>query len=291
MGKRSVSFPHIAALSMLFVIGNGVVVFPFRGSNQFGFSAYLVSVILLLILYPLVSIAVEKIKLPTALKLFGLIGSAVFALFCAAQSFSDLIGFVSRVVLSRTPKFFIAVILGFTVLYFVTRKKENLIKFSLISGVLTLLVVIFFFAAASPKYDLQNIFIFRLPDGADFCQQIEPYLINPLIHSFLLPVYFKLAFQRVYVKEGTVGSLTGAVLLGMCVLASILLFGADFAGELSYPFNSAVSTVNVGRLFTRLDGFAYFIYFVCGLIKITMCVSLSVLCLKKVAKSVDKGKK
>ncbi len=284
MNKKSVCFSHITALSILFVLGNGVIVFPLKGSDQFGFTAYLISLIFLLIVFPLVSKALEKIKLPRILCYIGLSSLAVASLFCAAQSFYELTEFATQVILPTTPEFFITVIFGFAVVYFVTRKKENIIKFSLVSGVLTVAAVLFFFIAPMENYDLRNIYIFRLPDASDLWEQLKPYLINPLLQSLLLPVYFKLAFKKVYIKEGTIGSVLGAMLLGLCVLSSILLFGADEAGNMSFPFSSAVSTVNVGRLFTRLDGFAYFVYFVCVLIKTAVCVSISVLSLKKISK-------
>ena len=39
-----------------------------------------------------------------------------------------------------------------------------------------------------------------------------------------------------------------------------MLFGPTFAARIEYPYTAAVSTVSVGRLFTRMDYFSYFIY-------------------------------
>ena len=53
-----------------------------------------------------------------------------------------------------------------------------------------------------------------------------------------------------------------------------MLFGAQMSGEFDYPYAMAISTVTFGNLFSRLDGFSYFIYFVTALIKITVCVDV-----------------
>lgn len=290
--KKIAFSSHITALSAIFVLGGGVISSPFMGADEFNFLAYIISVVLLGLVYLAVSYLFDKIIARSCcvwICSFLLSAVGIFALFCGAKCFSEMTDFVSRIILPNIPKFFIVLIFGFTVIYFFLRQKESLLKFSLISIVLISAAVIFFFIAPMDKYDLRNIYIFRLPEFKEITLQIKPYIINPLLHSIILPIYFKLNFGETKTKQGFLGALIGCLLLGVCILSPILLFGADVSGDLAFPFSSAVSTVTVGRLFTRLDGFAYFVYFVGSLIKITVCVNVSVESLKKISILIDKS--
>ena len=57
-------------------------------------------------------------------------------------------------------------------------------------------------------------------------------------------------------------------MLLLCIAGSILLFGPNLAGELDYAYSQYISTFTVGRLFTRLDFFAYFLFFITSISKI-----------------------
>ena len=102
-----------------------------------------------------------------------------------------------------------------------------------------------------------------------------------------MPIFLKFFFDDTRTKQGFSGVIIGACLLGMCILSPILLFGAQLSGQLDFPNSYAVSTVTVGRLFTRLDGFAYFVYFVSSVIKITVCISV----VRESLKTIDKSLK
>ena len=60
-----------------------------------------------------------------------------------------------------------------------------------------------------------------------------------------------------------------------------IVFGSDFAGKLKYPYASAISTVTLGNLFTRMDGFAYLIFFASVIVKITVCIKIIAFCIIK----------
>ncbi len=282
MNNRINYAPHTIAVTAIFVMGNGVIIFPLRGANEFAFTAYIISSLLLILLYSVFGFFWNKLNVDkNSVLLHKVIYSAVisgigiFALFCGTETFSDMTNFASKIILPNTAKFFICLILAFASVYFFLKDNGCLLKFSLISIVLITVVILFFFIAAADKYDLRNIFIFRLPKTADIIPQLKSYIINPIMHSILLPVYLKNTLGKTNTKWGVWGVALGAVFLGLCILTPILLFGAGVSGGLEFPFSSAVSTVTVGRLFTRLDGFAYFVYFVCSAIKISICLTVA----------------
>ncbi len=294
--NKTAFLPHITALSAIFILGNGVINFPLTGANEFSFISFLLSAVLLAGIYSAFSFLWNKFNVTPCSDLFlkciytvAILAVGIFALFSSAECFLDLTSFIAKIILPATPKFFIAVLFGWVIIYFSLKPKESLLKFSLVSIVLVTAVVLFFFIAPMDKYDLRNIFIFRLPKLEEVMVQGKPYFINPLLHSIILPVYLKLELGQSKTKQGFLGVVLGSVLLGLCILSPILLFGSNVCGSLEFPFSSAVSTVTVGRLFTRLDGFAYFVYFVCALIKITVCVRVAFMTLRKISKLIDKN--
>ncbi len=278
---------HTVALSAIFVIGSAVINLPVKGSSQFSFLAFMITAVLLVSVYWLFSVVLNKIDVTCNSKLiFKVLYSVfilfvgVFALFCFAETFLSLTEFVSKIILIQTPKFFIVLIFAAVILFFTFKSKESILKFSLLSFILIAVVIVFFFTAQIDKYELRNIYVFKFPSFNEIINQMKPYLINPLAHSIILPMYLKLEWGRTKYKAGVLGAVIGCVLLSFCVLSPILLFGASVSGELQFPFSSAVSTVTVGRLFTRLDGFAYFGYFVSALIKSCVLVKVTFKCLE-----------
>ena len=272
MNKKAEFSPHIVGLSALYILGNGVLIFPLSGTDEFGFSAYLIALLTLVIFYLAVSFLVNKKKFPKILSAICLLLVAVGALVVGAESFKDIINFAKEIVLPESSAFFI--VLGFScvAVYFALKPFETVFKFSLVSFVLVLIVILFFFIAPMDKYNLRNIYIFRLPDLKSFLSQFGVYLINPVLQSVVLAAFLKMGFGKSGGKEANLGVLIGGVLLSLCILAPILLFGAKLSGNFEFPFSSTAETVTVGRLFTRLDGFVYFMYFTTSLIKITVCL-------------------
>ena len=279
MNKKAEFTPHIIAISALFVLGNGILSLPSQGADGFTFLAFLVSLPLVFLIFWLASIIFGKISetksssgaFKKAVYIICLLSAGIFALFSGAATLKALTEFVSAVMLPETPMFLIVAVFLVAVIYFFFQNEKSILKFALISGVLTAAAVVFFFVAASDRYDLRNIFIFRLPSFRELFSQLKPYLVNPVLQVLILPVFLKGVLRENKLKPGFFGVLAGGIFLGLGILSSVLLFSPEIAGELRFPFSSAVSTVTVGRLFTRLDGFAYFVYFVCSLSKTTVC--------------------
>ena len=284
-------FSHTVALSAIFIIGSAVINLPVRGSNEFSFLGFMITAVLLVGVYWLFSAVLNKINVNEKSKVIAkvlysvfILSAGVFALFCLAETFLSITQFVSKIILLQTSKFFIVLIFAVVIVFFALKSKECILKFSLITFVLITAVIVFFFIAAMDKYELRNIYVFKLPRFNEILTQMKPYLINPLSHSIILPIYLKLEWGKTKGESGVLGAVIGCVLLGFCVLSPILLFGAGVSGELQFPFASAVSTVTVGRLFTRLDGVAYFVYFVTSLIKSSVLTKVAFKSLEKISR-------
>ena len=64
------------------------------------------------------------------------------------------------------------------------------------------------------------------------------------------------------------------MLILICFLGVLLLLGGGFGATLEYPYATAVSTVTAGKLFARLEGFAYLTYYVSSALRVSVCISL-----------------
>ena len=70
-----------------------------------------------------------------------------------------------------------------------------------------------------------------------------------------------------------IGVSGGCGLAALVLLNSVMLFGAELAGKFDYPYSAAISTISVGYLFSRMDGFSYFLGFACTLVRIGVCIT------------------
>ena len=281
MKENTRFFTHSKALWALFIMGNAVITLPVKSANEFTFlgfiSAALLGAAAYIIAVPLAKkLFTEEIKPDCGILLkillsFVYLAVAVFAVFCAADTFADFTLFIKKIVLTDTSMFFISVIFLVVALYFYFRRQEDILKFFLIAFFIVMALVVFFFIFTAFKFNLRYIFVFELPTASELFSQAKPYILNPVIPALLLPFYNACVFKKVKLSHTLAGLTLGFLMLAVCVIGTCLLFGTVLAGRLPYPYSSAISTVSIGRLFTRLDGFSYFIYFAAVLAKITVC--------------------
>lgn len=293
MNSRNNFSKHTAALSALFVLGNAVTVLPDVNADKYCFSAYIAATaaafVLYFAFYPAISRFFDFSKTPVtekgtarALRLFIFPVTALASLWCLADTFYDFFRFSQQVILSDISQILVLIPVLTVCVVFATRRHTVCLKFALIAFWMSAILMLFFFLAISQGFNSHNIFVFALPRPIPFFKQMLPYIVNPVLPSLLLPVYNMLVIGKAE-KSATLKGLTlGYILLGFSVLSSVLLFGTEYAAKTDYPYSQAISTA-AGKLFTRMDGFAYFIYFATAVVKITVCFQIMRICLKKTA--------
>lgn len=265
---------HFIALSTLFILGNAVIGLPVKTADKFTFLGFLISFLIANILYLLIfAISISKPLL---------ILSALISFWAAADTFLEFLKFINATLLRDTAKILIVIPLVFTVVLFCLKGKTVLFKFSLISVCFSVLAIIFFFIFTAKDFEINNIIIKTFPSIKNLYVQTIPYIKTVTLPSLLLVFFAKITKNTK--KSAFLGLLSGNVLLAVCILNSVLLFGSKFSGRLDFPYASAISTVTFGNLFTRMDGFAYFIYFASCIIKITVCVNIIKFTQKEIAK-------
>lgn len=285
MSKEKHFKSHSVALFALFFLGEGIILLPTNSANEYTFTGYLFCVLSGFIIYsallPLLNYIFSKEKSSIIIKII-FYSICIFALFCAASTFKSFIFFASKILIPNTAKTISIIIFLLVLIFFFFKSEENILKFCLLSFSFVAIAILFFFFATLGNFNIRNIFVFSFPKLSTLYTQSMPYFRTTLVPSLLLPVWQVLVFKKIRPKEAFAGLLVGTVLLGICILCSVLLFGPQLAGNLDFPYASAVSTVTVGRLFTRLDGFSYYIYFTSALIKIISCLFIVKSLLKKI---------
>ncbi len=291
--ENTVFYKSVLSACALFILGNGVMVLPDKTADEYTFLgliiASLTGIALTVVLIPVANFCCNSAKNIFFKIIKGVIFSflSVAALFTAADTFTDFTRFVSIHILPEISQWVITAVFVFTVVFFALKRQEDILKFALICFLFVAVTVVFFLLATSSDFRLQNIYIDSLPKFGQMSKAAKPYFIKAALPSLLLPFYRSFLFGKKRSTACIFGITTGFVLLGVCVLSSVLLFSPQLAGRLSYPYASAISTVTIGKIFTRLDGFSYFIYFFAAIIKINICGFVAVEGLKKVRKLQD----
>jgi len=248
---------HFIALTSLFVLGNGVITAPISNADKYNFLGFLVACV--------ISVAVYYLCLILPINRLTVMGIWALALYCIADAFITFIRFISQNLLPDTKPFLIALPLILLLLYIGFQKEEMLFKFSLVSFFAAASVVLFFFFSTAKDFNVSNIFINRLPSFNGFLVQLAPYLKSIVLPTVLLCIFARLNNIRNSVSVW--GLAVGFILFGLTILNSVLLFGIELSGVLDYPYSSAGSTVTFGNLFTRMDGFLYFVYLASTIVK------------------------
>lgn len=241
---------HFVALSILFVLGNACITLPVKKANQFNFLAFLVVCA--------VTVAAYYIVYYIPINRLTLLPVWLLAVYSVSDAFVTFVRFISSNLLPDSPRILIVLPFVGILLYIAFQRVDTLFKFSLMCGIIAVGVIILFFCSTLKDFNLENIYIYELPSALELWGQILPY-----IKSIFLPVVLLALFARMErVKKANVitGIIVGIICFGFCILNAVLLFGIEFSGKLNYPYSSAGSTVTFGYLFTRLDGFLYFLY-------------------------------
>lgn len=266
MNKTSFS-RHFAALCALFLLGGGLL-YPFRAGPFL--TALTASVLLSFLAFFLsdkffyIGTACHN---PFKKILFCLLwtGVAVWALFCFADSFNRFTRFATDLLL-KTDKMTVAVLIfAFVTAFLILKGKRVIYKYALLSFFLSAAILIFCSIAFSGNFDFRNLLCFQKADTTDFFGDLYFCLYSVTLPSLLLP--FATPDRGRSPKQTSSGLLVGAVLLFGCTVSVLLLFGENFAKILEYPFAAAVSTISLGRLFTRPDYISYYIYFICAIVR------------------------
>lgn len=292
MEKQSGFKTHLMFLCAMMILGQSISIFPIKLDENAVFH-YLFSFFTGLFFMIISSFATKQffaLKRNTPLKkavcVIVYLRIAVYGFVTFADCLFDFKEVISKVLFFSSGFIGVLIFCG-AVFCFLAHRQENILKFSLISAVFCLAVILFFGIFLFENYHFKNLYIKELPEIKTTVSGVVPLLRKIFLPTGLL--YFYKHFTGLCCRKGVLikGYILGGIFLSAALLCPILIFGTEFIGELEFPFNSAVTTLSIGRLFSRLDGIMYVVYFISALLKSVVCLFVGIKSLKEVAIILD----
>lgn len=291
MKNRNYSL-HFLCLAAITLLGNAIICAPYKNSNKYNFFAFLVSASAFLLLCIVGDKAANKVlckPIPKALKILFCAATLPLLIYDAVICFKDYTGFVSKVILPKTATATVMIITLVAVLFLTLKDDSVLLKFSLVNFGIIAVITVGFFLLSLPHLRGDNILIFNTPDIKSSLNQGAEYFLKVFIAALPAVIYEYQKGEKNKKRQSYKGYFAGILLLGVALLNSIMLFGIYTASKTDYPYSSAISTVSIGGLFTRMDGFAYYTFFVTFIVKTTVCLKVALTFFKSIKQLQTKG--
>lgn len=285
--KSAFSF-HKICMTALFVLGNWVITMPFLQNDSFSLGLFLLSFSLTVFLLPWVFLATKHI-LKTICKfqkaqtiIFCVV--ALILIFVSYKSAAAFLKFAKAHILPESQRWLLSAIFCFLLYVFSVTKNHCLFKVSLILAGIIIFVLMLFFFLSLPRFDFQDILKREFSLSGFSLFSVLGFSLK-IIATCLIPMVFLYhSDQKSPAPKVFFGSILGVALLFLAYSNAVLIFSN--LNALDFPYADAISTVSIGSLFTRMDGFAYLVFLVCALIKCTVCAKCALgLSKKKIFKN------
>ena len=241
---------HIAVASALFVLGNAVILTPTLNITNL----FLIPLLLLF------ALAVSYfLKNRNGVIVLGV------ALYGAWTTIFDYINFLKDEQMPSANKILLLSVLLGVVAIFVFAPKSAIYKYSLLVFVVVVAIMLLCFVSGIGNFDYkiaaENFFDFS-------------FSVKTLLRFFVPVIVLPLAYQdkTKYKNPMFLGTMTGVGLLTVASIQAFLTIGNDTS--VTFPYLSAVNVISVGSIFTRLNGFVWFLFFATSLVKIVICVKV-----------------
>ena len=255
---------HILALSAVYVLSGAVITLPKPlsdgGSLPALLTAFLFSLLFLLAVYK-ISLRLENVSRDNkGVKILYII----LALSCfldSAMIFSEVADFVDLIMLPDQKKYMTVILLFICVLWISLNKISAVMKFSVPIFFIAVITVLLFFFLSLKQMNFENIELKESVFKKDILKEALYYFLKiflPLINLSAFIFLFKKEEKRA--KYSFLGILSGSLLIFICVFQIISVFGGALTADIEFPYSAVISTVNIGNIFTRMDGAAYFLF-------------------------------
>ena len=187
--------------------------------------------------------------------------------------------FVFSYVLSGVPRLFVAFVFLAVVLCLAISKIKALYKLGVVTALISVCLIALLFILSINQFSLDNISLLSVPKFKDILSDSIIFIRRSILPTLIL-LFWEENYDK---KQNSVisGYILGLFLQLVAILNCLLIFGSGLSSKLDYPYSEAISTVTAGNIFTRMDGFSYFVFFISCLIKITVCIKISFCCYKK----------
>lgn len=279
MGKEY-SF-HRISLACLFLFGNISLFVPYNNAKNGEFSSLLIALTIGILFYFVWYFFADKIYTAESGKLLSNIfcGTAiVVCLLANAITVNNFINYISYDVLIKSLRISVVVAFLGICLYVISKTNEQIAKLSLLAFFFIISVIIILFAISFKNFEpvgLKELFCGKVVKRSGF------YLYKAFWFPIVYALFSRFAYVDKNIKNDILGNVIGGVLIIVCFISAVLTFSLPFASKIDFAYPTSISVVNIGELYTRMDGYAYFIFFFSALVKSSVCGLTVKMLLKK----------
>ena len=284
-------FKHTVCLIAVFLIGNMIISFP-KGEGQrgslWGFFICLAFSFLLVLFYSYLQsyngFSLNMFSNSSLLSLFSLFAVLTLCLFSYIVCCKEYIVLVDTLRLNNTSRFLIAPVFILLTALLSTSKTKLVKSFSLVSFAVVLICSIFMFLL-SVSQSKPNLFYSALPIDIkqNFIQALT-YFIHSFGQIIIVLLFIGKKSRASSKKLLLLGISAGSAVFFICLLQVLFHLGPFVTELLDFPYAAATGSVTAAKSYSRLDGFTYYIYFICSLIKASVIFASAI----KAAKSKNK---
>ena len=280
MDKKAYNI-HITAMTALFIMGNAILTPKISGPKN-TFWALFISAVLTLLIITIVSKLLNFAFLPAKKHKVCFYAIALLVGFLAAfgafDTIRSYIGFLTNIQLPQTSPILICVALVIPVSALVICSNSALYKFCLLSSVISVFAIALVFIGGIKSFDF-TLFKSDAVKTLNLSNGILEFL-RLFLPVICISAFMVLTKENACAKQITIGASLGFFATAICLLQLVLTLGTSANQE--YPYFKAMGIISSGSLFTRLDGFGFWLFFVCALVKSTVCIKIVWLIIKLV---------
>lgn len=267
---KKINIPAVA-LAATFAFAGRVLSVGKGSLPEFGVAA-----LIALLIIPLAEISARGIfcsKKPSVLGVIFALVVIIAALCTAVTTASEFSSFAAHTMLSGVSELLIKAVFLLLCAYIASFGEGAVRKLSVITFTVAATVSVILFAFSARSFDMS--------ETKDLLGGISASGVIRELGNVFAPAVLALIYLSGDAEKTRLGSrgavlsvIFASLLLLVCRLNVSLLFGDSFAAALDYPYSEAVSTVTVGRLFARMEGWAYLMYYAASVLRATVCLSL-----------------
>ena len=199
--------------------------------------------------------------------------TVVVATVTASSAASGFSSFVAHSMLSGVSPFAVKIIFLFLAAYLAFLGRDAVKKFSLVAFLMIVTVAAVLFVLSAESFDVARIKELFSEDLS--FSGVAKELVGMFVPSTLAVIYLSLGRAEKRTGGALLAVVLSSALLILCRLNVSLLLGDSLAAAVEYPYSEAVSTVTAGKLFARLEGWAYLMYYAAEAVRASVCLSLS----------------
>ena len=261
-------------LSAILLFGNAGLMIPFAGAKNGEFTAMSIAFLLSVLIYGLCFRFLKLYSHRRINKVFSYFAAFLLIVFCAyicTETARHLIDFISTDVLIKNRKIYCALAFLCVCIYSLFKGPSATAKFS---GPVFAFVAVFIavlFAIAFENFELNRLSPLFLGKATDIATRTFKYWAVFFVSPIVFAVFSVFYFKKPSLKTETLGLFFGFVMLSLCFLSAALTFSLPEAAATERAYSMSISVVSVGKLFTRMEGIAYFIFFFSAVIKVAVC--------------------